>query len=188
MTSMSKRYENIQSLYLCKHLLTYSEHLKWVRNIGQLLWWGGLKLTSKEAAPSQKQGVRTGGHNYKSWLYSQEAWLRNRGKRNLSRRSSSVCVGRHTRLGLGCSQYSPPFSTPTRPRRPRGIPQLKCLVDDLFELPVGVLTIMVLIVVLAILAVPSMFISVVLLIERSGESETEDETRPPTYDEATMII
>ena len=60
--------------------------------------------------------------------------------------------------------------------------------DDLFELPVGVLTIMILIVVLAILAVPSMFISVVLLIERSGESETEDETRPPTYDEATMII
>ena len=60
--------------------------------------------------------------------------------------------------------------------------------DDLFELPVGVLTIMVLIVVLAILAVPSMFISVVLLIERSGENETGDGQRPPTYDEATMII
>jgi len=42
--------------------------------------------------------------------------------------------------------------------------------------------------VLAILALPSMCISVVLMIERSRISETEDETRPPTYDEATMII
>ena len=60
MTSMSKRYENIQSLYLCKHLLTYSEHPKWVRESRSAFMMGRFEANVQGGHTQSRAGGSNG--------------------------------------------------------------------------------------------------------------------------------